>query len=231
MKETKEQLALEIRQELGNPLETELPMAYIEESIESALLEYSRYKPREVWRPFTVSPNTPGYEVEEDVLRVIDVILEPTRMGTFEYDTESQMYFWDTIFSDSSIVNNPSLLTVYAQRAKMFEARFGTDWEYMDGYIVFLPTPTYTRKAMYQASVVQTLKGIPQNMKNVFKMWAVAQCKEEMGNRRNKKIAEVPTNSGTIRFDTGARFMEEAEKLKEDFRERLGGNGSAFVIG
>ena len=213
-------LIQQIRTELGSPLESELSTDAIDLALTNAVKQYARFRPKERMVPLVLRPDMTRYALD-NVVRVRELITEPSTRGS-EMDA----------FSALSLLSNPSLITVRSMWADSVMRLEEFDWVYQDGELHVSPAPTTEMHALARVVVPLQETDVPLLAEDAIKEYALGECMCFMGRKRNKKITEVPTSSGMIRFDDGAELRREGEAKKQDAMRQFGGtDGSAVVIG
>lgn len=215
-----EQLVTEVMDGIGNPLETEISKASVELAINKAIAEYSRYKPKVLYKLIELEKDKNVYDIpnEENVMDVICcsrkelVSLIGSNVGL-------------------SMLESPSLATIFYSKLESLDTKIGCDWEYVDGQIVLYRIPVDSGFFAYKAGCMHTVQTIPQKDKELIVMFSIGECLIKLARKRNKKVEKVPTVSGTISFDDGSSYKEEGQTLQDNFYRSLGRNVGVVVIG
>lgn len=222
MLETLTQLVSEVREELGNPLDSEISDASIQSAITKAVNEYSRFKPRKELVTLNIVAGQQTYPLPDDVIRVSDLAY-------------CDMVEWNAhlgdLYPDISKLDNPSLLTMLYQKVEGLSERLGHTWEVIDRNIILSPVPSSSGFLIYVANKAHTLETVPQYHKELLKKFILGECMIRLGRSRNKKITSVPTVNGSIKFDAGKDWRVEGEILKQEFYKELGSNATVVVMG
>lgn len=231
MRETLNELVEEVRDSLGNPTEAEISVESIKSSIIKAVEEYSRFRPVKKYFTERLIKGQELYKVPADVVDISDVV--------FCTSNDWNRYIGG-VQPEISRFDNPSLATILFQKIETISYHLGNDWEYADGNILIIPAPNSNGYLVYSAKYNHTLEKVgeeshfptvPQKDKQLILMYAIGECMERIGRRRNKKVTQVPTVTGNVKFDQGRDWRTEGNELKKEFYSSLGMDVSTVVIG
>ena len=182
MTKTKNQLIEKVRGNLGAPSVAELTGTQIGDAIDSAVNEYSRYKPKTVYAEFETEANVAEVSMAtvipgSTVLNIVDCFYDPT--GIF---FDSDLYYTlpgasITDLRGLSLFHNPSLVVQYQQKLEQFKSHFGGDWDFYDDTLRLLPPPpTSGVKVGVIASCARALADVPDQDEDTLLLWAEAQA-------------------------------------------------------
>ena len=237
MEKSKSELMSKVRSNLGSPSETELSDAQLIESIDSAVREYSRYKPKTVYAEFETEANIAEIPIAAVIpgsttLHIVDCFYDPT--GVF---FDSDLYYTLpgtptlTSLSGLSLFHNPSLVVQYQQKLEAFKSHFGGDWDFYDGTLRLLPPPsTSGMKVGVIASCARVLADVPNIDEDTLLLWAEAQTGKILAQKR-AQITGISMEGSNISLGAGAMTLKLAEAKEESFKKKLGGPLGAFSIG
>lgn len=237
MTKTKAQLTLKARSNLGSPSETELTNTQIGDSIDSAINEYSKYKPKKVYAEFETEADVATKDIttvitDSVVLSLVDCFYDPT--GFF---FDSDLYYTlpeVSIMSLSglSLFNNPSLVSQYQQKLEAFKYHFGGDWDFYGNTIRLFPPPSTSGiKVGIIANCSLALADIPDIDEDLLLLGIEAKAGKILSLSQSK-ISSVSMEGASISFNAGKATMDTAKEKEKDFRKELsGGYLGAFSIG
>ena len=236
MTKTKEQLITKARSNLGSPSETELTDTQIGDSIDSAINEYSKYKPKKVYAEFETEADVATKDItdvitDSTVLSLVDCFYDPT--GIF---FDSDLYYTlpeasITGLSGLSLFNNPSLVVQYQQKLEAFKNHFGGDWDFYDNTLRLFPPPSTTGiKVGLIANCSRALADIPDIDEDLLLLGIEGKAGKILSVKQ-AEIASVSMEGASISFDTGKTTMTTAENKEKDFKKAIGGHLGAFSIG
>lgn len=237
MTKTKAELIAKARSNLGNPSETELTDTQIGNAIDSAVKEYSKYKPKKVYTEFETAADEATVDITtvipgSGVLNIVDCYYDPT--GIF---FDSDLYY--TIPCDSiaglsglSLFHNPSLVVQYQQKLEAFKSHFGGDWDFYEDTLRLFPCPSTTgRKVGLIANCIRELADVPDIDEDTLLLWAEAKSGKILSEKR-AQISGVTMEGASIKFDVGKITMKAAETKEKEFKKALGGGSlGAFSNG
>lgn len=236
MTKTKSQLAEKVRSNLGSPSTTELLETQIEDSIDSAVNEYSKHKPKTSYAVFETEADIDEVDITSviqgsGVLYVVDCFYDPT--GIF---FDSDLYF--TIPGTSiaglnglSLFHNPSLVVQYQQKLEAFKSHFGGDWDFYDETLRLFPPPATTGlKVGVIAACSRVLAEIPDVDEDTLLLWAEAQSGRILAEKKSH-ITGVSMEGETISFNSGKTTLTVADDKEKKFKKAIGGHLGAFSIG
>lgn len=235
MKKSKRELAAKVRTRIGSPTEAQVGIADIEDAIDGAVLEYSKYKPKTVYTTFEtqvdvaeismseVIPGSTVIDVVECLWNPIGVSLDPDLYRTIPEIGETGM-------SGISVFHNPSIVVQLQQKMEAFKEHYGGDWDYYDGTLRLLPAPSSDGiKVGVIATCAKSLSEIPDSDEDTLLLWAEAQAAKVLLEKR-ARLGSVSMEGASINFN-----IADAQKSVDDkegkFRRKLGGHLGAFSTG
>jgi len=237
MTKTKQQLIDKARSNLGGPSITELTDTQIGDAVDSAVNEYSKYKPKKVYTEFETEADVATVDITtviegSAVLGIVDCYYDPT--GMF-FDSDLYYTLPETSIvslSGLSLFNNPSLVVQFQQKLESFKAHFGGDWDFYDDTLRLFPPPSTTgTKVGIVANCVKTLAEISDTDEDTLLLWVEAKAGKILATKR-AQISGVSMEGASINFDTGsATMIKMAESKEKDFKKELGGHSGFFVNG
>lgn len=221
---------------MGSPSTSELTDTQIENALDSAVNEYSRYKPKRVYTEFETEAHKAEVELTavipgSAVLEVVDCFYDPT--GVF---WDSDLYYTLPGVSISglsgiSMFHNPSIVLQYQQKLEAFKHYFGGDWDFYDGTLRLLPPPSSSGiKVGIIANCLKGLADIPDVEEDTLLLWAEAQAGKLLAEKR-ARIASINMEGASVNLDAGQVTLKLAEQKEKEFRRRLSGYLGAFSIG
>lgn len=237
MTKSKAQLVEKARSNLGSPSEIELTDTQIGDGVDSAVNEYSKYKPKTVYAEFETEADVAEISMAKvipgsAVLNIVDCFYDPT--GVF---FDSDLYYTlpatsITGLSGLSLFHNPSLVVQYQQKLEAFKSHFGGDWDFYneDTLRLFPPPSASGTKVGLIASCARALADIPDKDEDTLLLWAEAQAGKILAEKR-AQITGVSMEGSNISLDAGKTTMKLAEDKEKNFKAKLGGNLGAFSIG
>jgi len=237
MTKTKQQLIDKARSNLGGPSITELTDTQIGDSVDSAVNEYSKYKPKKVYTEFETEADVATVDITtviegSAVLGIVDCYYDPT--GMF-FDSDLYYTLPETSIvglSGLSLFNNPSLVVQFQQKLEAFKAHFGGDWDFYDDTLRLFPPPSTTGiKVGIVANCARALAEVPDTDEDTLLLWVEAKAGKILATKR-AQISGVSMEGASINFDTGsATMIKMAESKEKDFKKELGGHSGFFVNG
>ena len=236
MTKTKEQLIIKARSNLGSPSVTQLTDTQIGDSIDSAVNEYSKCKPKKVYAEFLTEADVATIDItdvieDSDVLSLVDCFYDPT--GTF---FDSDLYYTlpeasIASLNGLSLFNNPSLVVQYQQKLEAFKSHFGGDWDFYDTTLRLFPPPSTTGiKVGIIANCSRALADIPDVDEDLLLLGIEGKAGKILSVKQSE-LSSVSMEGESISFDTGKTTMTLASDKEKDFKKALGGHLGAFAIG
>ena len=230
---TLDELKARLRRALGNVPTTQLSDEQLYDALDSALKEYSKYKPIYILDYLTSTKDVATYDLssKEGIIKVKEVYYS---RGPFEYFDE----FWPDYselgrLSGINIFEHPSIWTQFLQRVEQFEYIFECEFEFNQSTktLRLIPPPDQTGKKIYFLySKRHTAETVPEEDIEVLLLWARAEAKEMMAAKKSYEIRSVSGYGESVTLgSTPESLMSEAEELKKRFSKRFG--SSAFVVG
>lgn len=213
----------EIRGRLGDPSEAGLPSTQIDDAINGALREFSRYYPERIEHTLSVVEGVGEYDLPEGVIEVSEHAWrgEPeTRFGFVEYGpvhNRDAYPYWRNLHADA------------LQRRDDLDPEF----QVFDGsppVLRMIPTPASSGTLVLVLEKVPTIERIPRDEAENIIQWAQGDCLEYIGRKRSKSVQQVPTATGTLKLSDGADLREEGCRLKEAVEESWG-RGATVIDG
>lgn len=236
MTKTKAELIAKARSNLGSPSETELTDTQIGDSIDSAVNEYSKYRPKKVYAEFETEADIATKDIttvitDKNVFSLVDCFYDPT--GLF---FDSDLYYTlpgasITGLSGLSLFNNPSLVVQYQQKLEAFKNHFGGDWDFYDTTLRLFPPPsTDGIKVGLIANCSRALAEIPDTDEDLLLLGVEGKAGKILSVKQ-AEIASFSMEGASISFNAGKETMTNAKDKEKDFKKQLGGHLGAFSIG
>jgi len=231
----KDQLITKIRSNIGSPSVSDISSDQIGSAIDSAVREYSKYRPKTVYATFdteadvaeiTLSDVIPG----SAVINVIECMWNP--LGT---TLDSDLYrvapeIGKVGLSGISVFHNPSVVLQLQQKMESFRQRFGGDWDYYDGKLQLFPCPTSSGKKIgLIASCIKGLNEIPDIDEDDLLLWAEAQAGKILLEKMTR-ISSVNMEGSSISFNT-TEARKSIDNKENKFKKRFGGYVGTFSTG
>jgi len=231
----KDQLITKIRSNIGSPSVSDISSDQIGSAVDSAVREYSKYKPKTVYATFDTEANVAEITLSEvigsAVINVIDCMWDP--IGTY-FDKDLVSTIPDDFSYNSlagiSVFHNPSIVLQLQQKMESFRERFGGDWDYYDGKLRLLPSPTSSgKKVGLIASCVKGLDEIPDIDEDDLLLWAEAQAGKILLEKMTR-ISSVNMEGSSISFNT-TEARKSIDNKENKFKKRFGGYVGTFSTG
>ena len=230
----KDQLKVKIRSNLGSPSETDITNEQIDDAIDAAISEYSKYRPKTVYTVFETEADKAEITLSEvipgsAVINVIDCFWDPIG-ATWDSDFYRSFPEFGGGLTGISVFQNPSIVVQYQQKLEAFRRHFGGDWDYYDDTLMLLPPPSSSgTKVGLIAACVKGLAEIPDIDENDLLLWAEAQAGKILLEKR-VRLSSVSMEGASVSFNiTDARKSIEDKEGK--FKKRLGSYVGTFSTG
>jgi len=229
----KEDLIQKLRGKIGSPSESEIDSNTLGSAIDSAVWEYSKYKPKKVYASFDTEKDVAEVSLLEkigsSVIEVFDCCWDP--IGSYsDTDLYALPEYGEVSLSGINVFHNPSIVVQIQQKFEAFKQHFGGDWDFFDGTLRLIPAPTVSgKKVGVIAACEKPLSEIPARDEDVLLLWAEGEAEGILASKRTR-ISSVSMEGASINYDAdGARKV--AEDKKKEFRKKLGGHLGVFRAG
>lgn len=230
---TLEELKTLLRRKLGNISTSYLSDEQAGDAVNSALREYSKYKPIQVLDYIVTVKDQALYDLSSKtgIIRVKEVFYST---GPFEYFDE----FWPDYsqlgrLHGISIFEHPSVWTQFLQKVEQFKNIFNGEFEYEKAtkMLRLIPAPNSTgSKVYYIWTKIHSASTIPEDDIDVLLLWAMAESKEMVASKRSNEIRSVSGYGESVTIGSAPETLySEAKDLKEKFHKRFG--GSYLLVG
>jgi len=217
-----------LRRQLGNLTTTQFTDEQCEDAVNSAIKEYSKYRPINVLDYLTTGAGQAIYDLstKERIIRVKEVFYSTGN----EYMPEE---FWPETaqlgrLEGISIFDNPSIWLQYMQRLEQYKAIFNGDFEYERATkaLRLIPPPTIAGKKVYYVwSQRHTPLTIPEDDVDILLLWAKGEAKEMLAGKKGQEIQSVSGYGESVTFGASSEsLMTEAEDFKARFQRKFGGS-------
>lgn len=217
----------EIRGRLGDPSEAQLPSTQVDNAINGALREFSRYVPERLEYIIAVIEGTNEYDLPEGVIEVTEHAwrgesMEPlgfreyTPVRNYQKDTDAYPY-WRNFHSDTLRHRDD----------------VGPEFQVFDGsppVLRIIPTPEMSGSLVLTLEKIPSLGRVPGDETENIVQWAVGDCLEYIGRKRSKSVQQIPTATGTLKLSDGADLRQEGCDLKDSV-ESSWGCGATVIDG
>lgn len=235
----KKDFIADIRKRMGGVNDSVISDECIETAIDSALEEMTRIVPACVYKSLILVRGKEEYDVDEDVVTILDLWLTFHSYNAFALNLDAQGYgVIDPEYADISVFHSPSLMNIIEQKWEQWNYRHGHEWEWnMDSRkIRLIPAPRSNGKAVYKASKVRTLDNVPVELLKPFKDLVIA---ESMSSKANEftflgGVTSMPIGIGNVTFSSQG-LSDKAGKMREEALRKLysagGGAGTVVVVG
>jgi len=235
MKKNKTQLAIKVRINIGSPTQSQIGEPKIEDAIDGAVYEYSRYKPKTVYTTFETQADVAEVAMSEvipgsTVIDVLDCLWNPIGISLDPDLYRTIPEIGESGLSGISVFHNPSIVIQLQQKMESFRRQYGGDWDYYDGTLRLLPAPSSDGiKVGVIATCAKSLSEIPDSDEDTLLLWAEAQAVRILLEKR-ANIASVSMEGASINFNIGdaRKSVEDREKK---FQKKLGGHLGVFSTG
>lgn len=240
MARTMDDLKSKLRRQLGSPSTDEYSEPQIGEDLTSAINEYSKYKPDQVFDTITTVAKQPTYDLSTKA-RIKDVI-EVFYSVNIEWEFDK---YWPLSIdigrlAGISLFENPSIWTQYVMRLKQYKMVFECTYDYnpISQILTLIPNPDWVKIVPFIYTRLHTAATIPEDDIDTMFLWAKALAKESWAtptsaNRAKREILSVSgfgisTSVGGV---SAADLIKQADKHKTEFERKLGARGSVISIG
>lgn len=221
-----------LRRLLGNPTTNQLSDDQAKDAIDSAVGEYSKYRPIQALAYVTTLVDVATYSLalKERIISVKEVFYTTYS----EYVSEDFFMLPSGNLEGLSLFENPSLWIQYMQRLESWKRIFDGDFSYdrSTKMLTLIPAPsTAGLKVYYIWSQAHNVLTVPDSDVDTLMLWAKAEAKDMMGSKKAFEIQSVSGYGESVTFGAKSETMtDEAEKLRERFAKRLG-RGIPVLIG
>ena len=196
------------------------------DAINSAVKEYSKYRPIRKFDCLTTISEQPAYllSAKERILGVSDVYYSTLPMYPFQG-------FWGEVadlgrLEGLSVFENPSLWVQYMQRFEKYKEIFDGDFEYdrTTKILMLIPPPSNSGdKVYYIWTQRHTVLTIPEDDYDTFLLWAKGESKEMVSGKLGTQISAVSGYGESISIGASSgSLMKEAGDFKSRFQKKFG---------
>ena len=203
------------------------------DAINSAVKEYSKYRPIRKFDCLTTISEQPAYllSAKERILGVSDVYYSTLPMYPFQG-------FWGEVadlgrLEGLSVFENPSLWVQYMQRFEKYKEIFDGDFEYdrTTKILMLIPPPSNSGdKVYYIWTQRHTVLTIPEDDYDTLLLWAKGESKEAMSGKLGTQISSVSGYGESISIGKSSdSLMKEAGDFKNRFQRKFG--SSIITVG
>jgi hypothetical protein len=227
-----EELRDKLRRQIGNPTLTQFNEEQANDAIESAIREFSKYKPIKVLDSLMTTKDVATYDLsaKERIIKVKDVFY------SVNCEFVSEEHWPETAslgrLEGLSLFENPSLWTQYIQRLEQYKRMFEGDFEYSQSekILTLIPAPSQVQKVYFLWTKRHTASSIPEDEVDTVLLWAKGEAKEMMASKKGNEIQSVSGYGESVSFGaTSDSLMKEAQNFKERFEKKF--SGSVFIVG
>lgn len=222
---SQEQLEQKVRGRLGDPSEAELPSTQIENALEGALREFASFEPVRVEHTITLVAGQSEYPLPTGTVEVDEFVARDESEITFPGFTEfsptsvhpDHYPFWRGIHSDYLFARG----------------EVDPDLQVLDGdppTLRIIPAPEHAGTLLLVLDRVPEVTTLPAHTAEAIIQWAVGDCLEYIGRKRSKPVTKIPTATGRLELDDGAKLREEGCELKAKVESKWG-SGASTVVG
>lgn len=227
-----------LRNRLGNPLTFELSDDAIVNAINSALKEYSKFRPRKKEEVLALHKGQSHYPLDSGVIAVVDCIL------AFREDLKPNLFpLHDVAFYPENLYGDPYVYRLNrTSRSMQFidelereeTDRFdGHEWNYYpgDNILAIFPAPAHEVQTQVTVAYGHTEATMPAQDEELMLKYAQAEAMETLGLFRSK-VRELPTGVGyKMTLDAGETMLKQAAVKRQEFYDEIRHGGSWIVTG
>lgn len=232
---TRDEMENLIRDRLGN-IASSLSSNTLQMSIDSALDDLARVRPKIVYELIEFVPNQSTYVLPDGVYNVLDVVfpsLSSQAYSDFTNDWFTEIALSD--YGDISTFHNHSLAHIVEENWENFENRFGYDWEYdIDANaIIVMPQPNGNGKMLVKTGYRRELEEVPARLMRAVQDLALSDTMNSIiTGMGGGGIMSLPIGIGAVSFNTNS-LASQAKKLRDDALRKIGGSsgGGAVIVG
>lgn len=218
-----EVLIAKLRRLLGNIDESRLTPMQARDAVLSAVREYSKYRPIRVLDSLITTKDKADYDLsaKSRIVKVKEIFYSAGP------SFEGQSIFPDLHgrLEGLSIFENPSLWRQFTQKLEQFRYIFDGSFEYdRSGKILrLIPAPSRTGDSVYYVWLQgHNALTVPEDDEDVLMLWAKAEAKEMEASQMSVDIRSVSGFGQSVTLgSTPESIMDEAEKLRKNFRNRF----------
>lgn len=225
METSKLEIVEEIREDLGDPDETELPESFIVRTIENGLTYFNKsvLKRKKAYASLDIVTDQDIYDLSENTAlkRVTDVYFIDKAYYNINPETFAT-YFSNSNLDLASLYDSPALSYLFFQKLSSLDLLFPTDFEFLNMQLRIIPTPQENSTILYEYITDISLEDIAKDDLEILKKFVLAKSMLRIGRKRNSKVRGIPMVGGEIRFDDGSAMIKEGNSLMEKFRKELG---------
>ena len=229
-------MKMRLREEIGSPSTTDYSDTQCGNDVISAINQYSKYKPDEVFDSLTSVVNQSVYDLsEKDRIMNVTMVFYSINLE-WEFDRYWPMSIDIGRLAGISLFENPSIWTQYVSRLKEYKAIFERSFEFnrTTKSLRLIPQPIHQRAVPYIYTRRHTAETIPEEDIDDMLLWAKWMAKQALAAkaRRSKEITQVSGYGISATISLGAKdLMEEAKEHKDDFERRFGALSSIMMVG
>lgn len=222
-----------IRAVLGAAGSAQITSVMMQASIDSALADLSRIRPKTAYVIVNTVPGQAEYTMASDVMNVLGVVFPQVDSGT---SLNASLLGTDLVHAgDFGGVefHNHSLLTIIAQKWEQFESYYGCDWEYdMDSNQVrIMPVPSQAGKVAVKVAHMREVSTLPVMLRVPFRELVQAYCMEAIAAMMvSSGITSVPIGIGNVTYSPDA-VSKQGTVLRQMALNKIGHKGGAVIMG
>lgn len=214
-----------LRKRLGDPLPFEIEDDAIKDAINSALTEYSKYRPQKKESLVNLTTGQSLYEMEQGVMGVVDCILS-FRGGSPDFIPVNA-------YDDPFLQISRSLRMIDELNNEDKDRYGGYEWTYLPStnQLKIFPAPSFTGQTSVVVKLAQTEETFPEIDMELLLKYAQAESMETLGHFRTK-VKSLPTGVGfKMVLDGGETLLEKAERKRQEFYDEIRSGGTWIVTG
>lgn len=217
------ELQQELRGQMGDMTEAQLPDTQVTRALAKALREFGRYRKRDTPVMFDISPNVYDYPLPDGVVAVKDFFVYPAYL------------FWENVDPLMLSLRLPTLTIMGLMTIvgiKPIE-NWPLDVQIIPPDTTATPpvtTPTLRLLSLPDVPAIMfcftqtqlTYTDLTDEEQQALLMWAKGDCLEWLGLKRSKPVKRIPTAAGNLLLDDGKELRLEGRELKQEFHAQLG---------